>query len=92
MSNKKMSNKKMMIEIVPPSHIGIPGGAVEKLHSIGHTCSCCHGSGCFWGSDDRGEDELQPCRVCGGSGKVDAIITIEWKKTEEARRMDAQCG
>ena len=82
-----------MIEIVPHPYIGIPGGAVERLHSIGHPCSWCNGSGWLWGSDDRGEDERQPCRVCGGSGLVDALITIEWKAGALSKsRTDSQSG
>lgn len=35
----------------------------EQMTSKGHRCSSCQGKG---------------CSICGGSGKLDAVITIEW--------------
>ena len=39
----------------------------ENFVSTGHKCGYCQGNG--W--------------VCGGSGELDAIITVDWKPTNK---------
>lgn len=58
----------------------IPGGRnSETIVSRGHRCEYCHGNGYFWDEDDHRERYKSECPVCKGSGKVDAVVTIEWK-------------
>lgn len=77
-----MSKKKTMIEVCPGKLY--PGGPMrELLMSSGHTCSYCHGNGYFWGHDELGHPEKSDCPVCGGSGELTAMVTVEWKKVKE---------
>lgn len=72
-----MSTVKRIVELVHPSTMRTPGK--EVLASTGHRCNYCHGNGWFWGTDDYGESIKEPCPMCGGSGEVDAVVTVEWK-------------
>lgn len=76
-----MSRVKRNIELVHPSHMRKPGK--ELLVSAGHVCSYCQGNGWFWGKDDAGEEVKIPCPMCGGSGEVDAVVTVEWKASNK---------
>lgn len=51
----------------------------EKMTVKGLSCGYCHGNGYFWGMDDMGQSVKDPCRICKGSGKVNAEITINYK-------------
>ena len=53
---------------------------VESLQSSGHVCGYCSGNGYFEGYDEFGESIKEPCEVCGGSGRLDAKIIIDWGK------------
>lgn len=53
------------------------------LVSPNHTCSYCHGNGWFWGEDEFGERIKNDCPVCGGSGSLDAVVTVEWKAAKK---------
>lgn len=53
--------------------------SVEKKAVEGLKCNYCQGNGWFWGRDEHGQDVKDPCPMCGGSGKVNAEITIKWK-------------
>lgn len=57
------------------------GGQRESLLSPGHKCSYCHGNGWFW-REDLHERMKADCPVCNGSGKLDAVITIEWRASK----------
>lgn len=72
-----MSNKNQFITITPPLFLN-EGGRMERLNSLGHKCSYCHGNGWFWGVEGRERVKVD-CPVCEGSGKLNAAITIEWK-------------
>ena len=72
-----MSKNNQMILISPPMFIG-EGNQKESISSKGHRCSHCHGNGFFWGEEQRERVKVD-CPVCKGSGKLDAVITIEWK-------------
>ena len=54
------------------------GNQKESISGKGNRCSYCHGNGFFWGEEQR-ERVKADCPVCKGSGKLDAVITIEWK-------------
>ena len=83
-----MSKRKEIFEISVPEIVlpftresslirGIE--STEKFISKDHECSYCNGNGGFWGENDRGETIRKVCPLCKGSGKLDAVITIEWK-------------
>lgn len=73
-----MSKEKRTIEIAPG--LMSPGGRMtEVLESRGHACSYCQGNGYFWQENVYRERYKQECCICKGSGKLDAVVTIEWK-------------
>lgn len=80
-----MSKDKFTIEVCVPDVI-IPDRNKEKsgiackevFYSNWHQCSYCHGNGYFWSEDCHGESYKKECPVCKGSGKLNAVITIEW--------------
>lgn len=76
-----MSRVKRNVELEHPSYMRKPGK--ELLVSAGHRCNYCQGNGWFWGTGDSRESVKVPCPMCGGSGEVDAVITIEWKPIKE---------
>lgn len=76
-----MSKEKRTIEIAPG--LMSPGGRMtEVLESRGHACSYCQGNGYFWQENVYRERYKQECCICKGSGKLDAVVTIEWKAGE----------
>lgn len=77
-TRKTMSKINRMVELVPPRI----KSASERLVSRGHACGYCHGNGYFWGSDTCGENEKVPCPICLGRKTVDAVVTIEWKASD----------
>lgn len=49
------------------------------MRSEGHECTNCHGNGWIWRLQDGEKDwGKESCPVCGGSGSLDALITIQW--------------
>ena len=76
-----MSKEKRTIEIAP--RLISPGGRMtEVLESCGHVCTYCQGNGYFWQENVYRERYKQECCICKGSGKLDAVVTIEWKVGE----------
>lgn len=77
-----MSKEKRMVEI---SASGVmPGRNMEEnVVSRGHKCGYCQGNGYFWLEDEHREPYKSPCPVCGGSGLLDAVITVRWKASEK---------
>lgn len=73
-----MSKVHKMIELEPPGF----DLRKELLVSPGHRCGYCKGNGWFWDTDPHGEDIQKPCPACGGSGEMDAVVTIEWKPSK----------
>jgi DnaJ-class molecular chaperone len=55
----------------------------ECIVSTGHLCGYCQGNGWFWGKDDPVGTVKEPCPMCGGSGELDAVITVNWKPSKE---------
>lgn len=76
-----MSAQNQIIFIQPMLFIG-ESNRKERIESKGHLCPDCHGSGWHWGEDERGERVKEPCRICEGRGKLDAVVTIEWKPAQ----------
>jgi len=78
----KGSRRKVSIELDSPNIERVPRyGLVERLVSPGHVCNYCHGQGEVTGEDPElpGEWVFKKCPVCGGSGELDAVVTIEWR-------------
>lgn len=78
-----MSSHHRMIFLTPPVY----GDKEERIESRGYECGYCHGRGGFTG-DRTGprENEWKICPVCGGSGKMDAEVTIKWKPSKQDKR------
>lgn len=74
-----MSRVRKTVELQPP---GLDFKK-ELLVSPGHRCGYCKGNGWFRDSYIHGEDTKTACPMCGGSGEVDAIVTIEWKPSKK---------
>lgn len=76
-----MSRKYERIDLVPPKVAGRPGKSIiETFVSGEQPCGYCHGDGevmspCL----EHGEWGFAPCPLCGGTGRLVATVTIEWK-------------
>lgn len=71
-----MSKKQQSFLLTAPLFaVDLP---VEKEEFFGFPCSTCGGSGWHWGEDERGDRTKIDCRVCQGSGKLKAVVTVEW--------------
>lgn len=80
-----MSKEKRTIEIAP--RLMSPGGRMtEVLESRGHACSYCQGNGYFWQENVYRERYKQECCICKGSGKLDAVISIQWRASNDTGR------
>jgi DnaJ-class molecular chaperone len=78
-----MSKKKTVIEL-SAAKIAVTG-PVEGIYSSGHECGNCHGNG--WVRHAlRGDDIEEDCPVCGGSGLLDALVTIQWLASGKKKR------
>lgn len=51
----------------------------------GYSCGYCHGYGYFSQDNQHGEWEKYPCPKCGGTGKVKAVVTIDWLPDGEVK-------
>ncbi len=82
-----MSMKKQVILLeTPPT---IQEGKPERFVVDGFTCPECHGNKRVWRQkfadddmDDRGWVKTV-CPVCGGTGEVEAEVTVNWRKQED---------
>lgn len=54
--------------------------AKEQVVSENHFCNKCQGNGFFWSHNSYNEPVKEPCSMCGGTGVLDAVVTIEWKQ------------
>ena len=61
----------------------IPGGRMtESLESRGYSCPYCQGNGFHWQEDEYQVLYKKECPICKGSGRLNAVVTIEWKEGE----------
>lgn len=82
-----MSKNRQVITVSPPLFLK-ETGRKEQVRSEGHVCSHCHGNGWFWSVPDGEKDSVkEPCPICCGSGRLDAVITIEWIPSGERRKV-----
>jgi excinuclease UvrABC ATPase subunit len=78
-----MSRIKKQLEICPPAYM-CKGPNHENFVSTGHKCGYCKGNGWFWGTEEGSREDVHvSCPVCGGSGELDAIITVDWKPSSK---------
>lgn len=69
--------------ICPPAYM-CKGPNRENFVSTGHKCGYCKGNGWFWGTEEGSREDVHvSCPVCGGSGELDAIITVDWKPSSK---------
>lgn len=73
-----MSEVVKHIRLIPPTM----NNKQETIISSGHTCGYCHGNGWFWGLNEAHEDVKVDCPHCLGTGKLDAVIQIDWVAAE----------
>lgn len=72
-----MSKVKKVIEVESP--IVWSGNHTEEMWLHGYDCPCCCGQGGRFGERiSADEAQWEVCRVCRGSGKMSAHITIAW--------------
>lgn len=74
-----MSRTKQILEISAPNI----KSTTEHLEGAAQKCNYCSGNGWFWGVDEFGQNRKDPCPICGGTGVLKPLITIEWKRTEK---------
>lgn len=54
----------------------------DHFESRGHKCPYCQGNGYHWQEDEWQERYKKECPICKGSGRLDALITVEWRAEE----------
>ena len=61
----------------------------EHFVVAGFSCPECNGNGWGWRQDDGNPDADRrgwvkaACPTCGGTGEVDAEVTVRWKKQKQ---------
>lgn len=69
-----MSDLKHVLDIMPP----VDNRSVEKKAVRNVECPSCHGTGGFKDGRSHNDEHYTECSQCDGTGKVKAVITIEW--------------
>ena len=72
-----MSKIKGLLEVYPSTFAPTQD---ETLKSEGFRCPSCNGEGYHW--QVAAEPYKKACKVCNGTGLLDAIIKIKWKAHE----------
>jgi DnaJ-class molecular chaperone len=76
-----MSERNDTIKLTAPTS-STEAAMVEHFYSVNHTCLYCNGRGWFHlglhENDDDPSRSTVMCPVCGGSGMMDAVVSIEW--------------
>ena len=70
-----MSKTKQVLELSSPSM----KTKHERLTGLVQQCNYYCGNGWFWGRDGAYESVKETCPMCEGTGKMQPVITIEWK-------------
>ncbi len=84
LKNKYMCQLEQNVKLVPPS--GKLGDMQNKtLEAYFQRCEVCNGEGWFYISDwaqkfkkDSNDPNYELCSCCKGTGKIKAVVTIEW--------------
>ena len=74
-----MSKQQSILMIEPPCY----GVESEYIVSKGHECAYCRGAGSFVYDERWGDEVAKVCPMCQGKGKLDAVINITWRPSEE---------
>ena len=62
------------------------GTGVESAGEFrGYSCGYCQGNGWFLDPEIIHERVKMACPKCGGTGKVKAVVTIEWQPDGEVK-------
>ena len=72
--NSEFVALKHTLDITPPANKRL----VEKKAVRNLECPTCHGTGGFKDGRGHNDDHYTECAQCDGTGKVKAIITVEW--------------
>lgn len=71
-----MSKKEQGLLITPPL---FPAENPQESETFsGFNCGYCFGNGWIPALGERNERVHEECKVCKGSGKLKAIVTISW--------------
>lgn len=73
-----MSKKRNILIIEPPKYCT----SSEHITFKGYECGYCHGAGPLVYDERCGDDVVKICPVCKGKGKIDAVIDITWRPSE----------
>ena len=76
-----MSQKQNTLLISPPQF----GTGQEKEVFEGYECAYCNGNGYHWSNIAEAEQVKKPCPKCRGTGKVKALVTIDWTPDGEIK-------
>lgn len=76
-----MSKKQAGVLITAP----LFGTGQEREEFNGYYCGYCQGNGYFWNDASDNERQKYPCPKCGGTGKVKAVVTIDWQPDGEVK-------
>ena len=87
-----MSEIIELVAIEPPVGLSYIGARTEHMHSKIYRCTVCNGSGgkCIdsrsYGYDSsKGESYHEACKMCKGTGQIQATITQEWIAVGEVK-------
>lgn len=72
-----MSKQIQVLLVEPPSFIKEFTHETKTFHDL--PCPACCENGYHWAEDCFGERYKNPCRHCAGTGKLKAVVTIEYK-------------
>lgn len=61
------------------------GTGQEREEFNGYSCGYCQGEGWHWNPEIIHERVKSPCPKCGGTGKVKAVVTIDWQPDGEVK-------
>lgn len=71
---------KYILEIKPDLH----GERTETRYVNGFNCPRCGRQGGFLNDTGHNQRSFIPCDLCEGTGKVKAMITVEWNADYES--------
>lgn len=72
-----MSKKQQSLLLSVPLFMGEL--QVEREVFLGFKCATCCGNGWYWGEDEKsGERVKVTCKICKGSGRLKAVVIVEW--------------
>lgn len=72
-----MCKYNQMILIQPPMFLG-EDNRRESIILKSHLCPVCSGNGYEWIENASRKRVKKKCKVCRGTGKLDAEVTINW--------------